>query len=742
MNSREFSNPLELRQIQVTDDFWHREQELVRTQVIPYQWEALNDRVEGAAPSYCMRNFKVAGRMMRDKKEKGASYVAPAYTFRGFEALPEDPAHPDEDKFYGFVFQDTDFSKWIEAVGYSLQQHPDPELEKTADEAIDIVCAAQVENGYLDTYYIINGMDRAFTNLRDHHELYCLGHLVEGAVAYYQATGKDKLLCAAERFADYCCQVFGPEPGQCKGYPGHEIAEMALVRLFEEDHQGKYLNLAKFFLDQRGTEPHYFDQEEKERAAHDGQPYKNTTNNAYHQAQQPVREQSEATGHAVRAMYLYSGMADVARKCEDEALEAACDRLWDNVTREKMYVTGGVGATHMGEAFSFDYDLPNDTAYSETCAAIGLVFWARRMLQLKPRGKYGDVMELALYNTVLAGMALDGKSFFYVNPLEVFPRACHEDARKFHVKSVRQKWFGCACCPPNIARLVSSVVSYAYTESDPFNDSGEKVDMDTLWIHLYMGSVLTKQVWTTAAVHDQKTLDIKVESQLPWEGQVKVLLRGDQAPCRLAFRIPGWSREVKVSCRCGGRPCEAVVDAEGMSVKMSMKETIGAASLVGESAEDKSCGGQPKTAAVTCRDGYLYIEGIWQDGDEVTLDMDMPVRILEADPRVREDIGKIAIARGPIVYCLEEADNGKDLHLCRVDASNLNFSDIAAEVTEELGHPMTVLKVPGKRLIPNGSESLYRSAGPVREQDVTLRMIPYYAWNNRGEGEMSVWIRR
>ncbi|MDE5891349.1 MAG: glycoside hydrolase family 127 protein, partial [Acetatifactor sp.] len=308
MNSKEFSTPLDLKQIQITDAFWHREQELVRKEVIPYQWEALNDRVEGAAPSYCMRNFKVAGRMMREKKEKGAAYVAPAYTFRGFEALPEDPAHPDEDKFYGFVFQDTDFSKWIEAVGYSLLQHPDPELEKTADEAIDIVCAAQLENGYLDTYYIINGMDRAFTNLRDHHELYCLGHLIEGAVAYYQATGKDKLLCAAERFADYCCEIFGPELGQCKGYPGHEIAEMALVRLFEEDNQGKYLKLAKFFLDQRGTQPYYFDEEEKERAAHDGQPYKKTTNNAYHQAQLPVREQSEATGHAVRARYLYSCM--------------------------------------------------------------------------------------------------------------------------------------------------------------------------------------------------------------------------------------------------------------------------------------------------------------------------------------------------------------------------------------------------------------------------------------------------
>lgn len=778
MNSREISIPLDLKQIRVTDAFWHREQELVRTQVIPYQWEALNDRVEGAAPSYCMRNFKTAGRMMREKRKKGPDYVAPAYTFRGFEALPQDPAHPEEDKFYGFVFQDTDFSKWIEAVGYSLMQHPDPELERTADEAIDIVCAAQAENGYLDTYYIINGMDRVFTNLRDHHELYCLGHLAEGAVAYYQATGKDKLLCAAERFADYCCRVFGPEPGQCKGYPGHEIAEMALVRLFEEDNQGKYLNLAKFFLDQRGTQPYYFDQEEKERASHDGQPYRRTTDNSYHQAHLPVREQSEAVGHAVRAMYLYSGMADVARECEDEALEAACDRLWDNVTREKLYVTGGVGATHMGEAFSFNYDLPNDTAYSETCASIGLVFWARRMLQLKPRGKYGDVMELALYNTVLAGMALDGKSFFYVNPLEVTPLACHRDARKFHVKSVRQKWFGCACCPPNIARLVSSVAAYAYTEADRYPlDTGEwNQPTDTLWIHLYMGSVFAKQVWVSKS--EKKTLDVEVESEMPWSGTVRVQLRGDRVPCRLALRVPGWSGGMKVSYRCGGRQGEAVVTEEGLAVKTCL---AGADCKAGEETgrqDGKICGQSGKKddrigmqagendlgigernqggaygteagggisgqqAAVSYREGYLYLDGVWQDGDQILLEMDMPVRILEADPRVREDIGKVAIARGPVVYCMEEADNGKDLHLCRLDLQTLRTSDIGTEVTEEMGHPMTVLKVPGKRLLPAESAGLYRAARPPREQDVVLRMVPYYAWNNRGEGEMSVWVRR
>ena len=408
MDSTKFSKPISLKRIQLDDGFWKPEMELVRTEVIPYQWETLNDRVPEAAPSYCMHNFKVAGRMNKEKREQGSKYQEPTYTFRGFEALPDDPRHPDDDKFYGFVFQDSDFSKWIEAVAYSLTQHPDPELEKIADGAIDIVCAAQLENGYLDTYYIINGMDKMFTNLKDHHELYCFGHLTEGAVAYYQATGKDKLLKAAMRFADFIASYFGTEEGKCKGYPGHEIAEMALVRLYEVTGDEKYKKLAEYFVNQRGTQPYYFDSEgkvtEKEK--------KTKIRYQYYQSHLPVREQTTAMGHAVRAVYLYSGMADVARLTGDDSLYQACETLWNNITTKQMYVTGGIGQTHHGEAFTFDYDMPNDTIYAETCASIGLVFFARRMLEMNPDSKYADVMELALHNGVLSGMALDGKSFF------------------------------------------------------------------------------------------------------------------------------------------------------------------------------------------------------------------------------------------------------------------------------------------------------------------------------------------
>ncbi len=690
MDKNSFSSPIDLKDIKVTDEFWHREQELVRTEVIPYQWDALNDRVKDAAPSYCMHNFKVAGRMMKEKQQKGSSYVAPTYTFRGFEALPEDPAHPDDDKFFGFVFQDTDFSKWIEAVAYSLTQHPDADLEKTADEAIDIVCAAQLDNGYLDTYYIINGMDKAFTNLKDHHELYCLGHLTEGAVAYYQATGKDKLLKAACRFADYVAEYFGPEDGKCKGYPGHEIAEMALVRLYQVTGEEKYLQLSRFFLEQRGTLPKYFELEDVQRAKAEGRTFKPDTDPmsyCYYQAHKKVQAQDEAVGHSVRAVYLYSGMADVAKLTQDEEMFAACERLWNSMVREKLYVTGGIGGTHIGESFSFPFDLPNDTAYSETCAAIGLAFFARRMLEIKADSKYADVMEQALYNTVLSGMALDGKSFFYVNPLEVLPEACHKDHRKFHVKAVRQKWFGCACCPPNIARIVSSIASYAYTEKE-----------DTLWTHLYMGSVLTKKV-------GEKELHIKLDTKMPWDGKVKVELHADEeVACTLAFRIPGWCNNFRV------------VPSSESNIKMEEK------------------------------DGYIYLVGSWKDGDRIDLDFPMEVHMLSSDTRVREDIGKVAFTRGPITFCMEEVDNGKNLHLCMVDKSRIQTGDkwnVFVEMSEELGHSMAVLKVPGLRQEESSvaQESLYVEYKPAKETQTELTFVPYYAWNNRGEGEMSVWVR-
>ena len=688
MNKNNFSSPLSLRNVQMTDTFWKKEMELVRTEVIPYQWAALNDQVEGAAPSFCMHNFKAAGKLNKEKKELGTAFEEPVYTFRGFEALPEDPKHLD-DKFYGFVFQDSDFYKWIEAVGYSLTQHPDPQLEAIADGAIDIVCAAQQEDGYLDTYYILNGKDRIFTNLRDHHELYCLGHLLEGAVAYYQATGKDKLLKAASRYADYVADYFGPEEGKCKGYPGHEIAEMALVRLYETTQDSKYLDLAKYFIDERGKQPYYFDKEHPEEVKKNP----NGLRYAYNQAHLPVREQDEAVGHAVRAVYLYSGMADIARLTEDDTLFDACKRLWDNMVQKKLYITGGIGGTHMGEAFSFNYDLPNDTAYAETCASIGLVFFARRMLEIYPDVQYADVMEQALYNTVLAGMALDGKSFFYVNPLEVLPEACHKDERKFHVKPVRQKWFGCACCPPNLARTLSSVSSYAFTETE-----------DTLFVHLYIGSELKKNVnGTDVSVH--------MTSEFPWNGKVTLQADSADTPFTLALRLPGWCISYQVSL-----------------LGAAHNPISGSEAITGLDASE-----------YTIKDGYLYITRKWKESETLTLDFPMEIQVWNANPNVREDIGRAAVTRGPITYCLEEADNGSDLHLLTLDwnapAQVRDFTVCGEPVKEIL---MQGFKEDKEKEAP---QRLYRPVQTAEKTPVTLRFIPYYTWANRGENEMSVWVR-
>lgn len=677
MKKEEFSRPLDLKNVRITDGFWHAAQETVRREVVPYQWEALNDRVEGAAPSFCMHNFRAAAWQMAEKRSN-PDFREPSYSFRGFETLPEDPAHPDPDRFYGFVFQDSDFYKWLEAAAYSLANRPDPRLEAMVEEAVDAVCAAQHDSGYLDTYYILNGMDRAFTNLKDHHELYCLGHLVEGAVACYEATGKDKLLRAACRFADYVDSRFGPEPGKCKGYPGHEIAEMALARLYEATGQEKYLRLSRFFLDQRGTEPNYFLQEDKERAAYEGKPgpSEDASRYAYYQAAKPVREQDEAVGHAVRAGYLYSGMADAARLTGDEELFAACQRLWDSIVKEKLYITGGVGGTVHGEAFSYPFDLPNDAAYSETCAAIALAFFARRMLQIQPKSEYADVMELAMYNTVLSGMALDGKSFFYVNPLEADPAACRADERLRHVEPVRQKWFGCACCPPNIARIVGSAGAYAFTENE-----------SVLFTHLYMGGELATR----------RGLRLTLESGLPWAGEAKMTVHGS-CPQRytLAFRAPGWCKSPEF------------IGPQGMERRE--------------------------------KDGYVYFTGQWKDGDTVTVRLPMEVRLIAANPRVREDMGKAAVTRGPLCYCLEQADNGENLHLLRVDPAGAGRARL--EPIAIGGREMTAITLPGFRQEPpERGAALYADYAPAKEAPAALKFVPYYAWANRGEGEMAVWVR-
>ncbi len=599
-----------------------------------------------------------------------------------------------EERFYGFLFQDTDFTKWVEAVAYSLTQHPDAALEKLADDAIDVVCAAQLDNGYLDTFYIINDQSKIFSNLRDNHELYCFGHLTEGAVAYYEATGKDKLLKTACRYADYIDSRFGSGEDKCKGYPGHEIAEMALVRLYHATGEERYLNLSRFFIDERGKKPYYFDSETDHKFT--PKPGDTSLRHFYHQAHLPVREQNEATGHAVRAVYLYSGMADIARLTEDEGLLAACNTLWDNIVNKKMYITGGIGSTNHGEAFTYAYDLPNDMAYAETCASIGMVFFARRMLQIKPDARYANIMERELFNGVLSGMALDGKSFFYVNPLEVLPKACREDARKFHVKPIRQKWFGCACCPPNIARLLSSIAAYACTENE-----------DTLFVHLYMGCELKKKI-------GENKVSVQITSGFPYHGNAAIEINSDvPVQMTLALRLPDWAEK----CTVNG------VTSKNDEITDAILSEIAASTDV---------------SSANISDGYLYLSGTWSGNQKLNLDFPMTVRIMAANPSVREDIGKVAVTYGPMVYCLEEADNGNNLHLLRLNCEDPDFKITPDAI---LGAPSITAKGYREEGEKEG-ENLYHVYQEPKLTKCELTFLPYYMWNNRGEGEMSVWVRK
>ena len=681
MNTENRSRSVDLKDVRISGGFWEQKTELVRTQVLPYQWKAIHDEIPGAEPSCCIHNFEAAAQVIRDRKAGKQRKVYPADVF---EDWPEDPAHPEQ-RFYGPAFQDTDAYKWIEAAAYSLAQHPDEELEETADRVIDLICSAQEDDGYLDTHYTLTDLSKRFTNLRSFHELYCFGHLTEAAVAYYQATGKDRLLKAACRFADCIAQHIGEGPDKIPGVPGHEIAEMALAGLYEATGSEKYLDLGRFFINFRGQEPNYFAREQAQDLAFPQSSSFDRVDEktgqrvpfSYQQADRPVREQTEAEGHAVRAVYLYSGMADYARLDEDDSLKEACERLWKDITQRNMYVTGGIGGTHVGEAFSFAYDLPNDTAYAETCASVGMAFFARRMLELDPDAEYADILEKELYNGILSGIALDGKSFFYVNPLDVWPKADRVDARKEHVFALRRKWMRCACCPPNLARLVTGIGRYAASQNP-----------DTIYLHQYFDMELVRKA-------KAGTLEIRVMSDFPWDGHVKITVscRGqEKIRDTIAIRIPSWCENPQLP-----------VLPDGFTTRT-----------------DK---------------GYLYMTGDW---GQMTLEMNFPMEpvLLQADPNVREDIGKVCVARGPLVYCVEEADNGALLDHLILDAQTA-FEEAPDQIE---GNRIVRLSAHGWRQSSSGEGGLYHRYRPAVLQETKITFIPYFTWANRGENEMKVWL--
>jgi len=629
--------------VRITAGFWKAKQDLVADQVIPYQWKALNDEIPGAEPSHSVENFKIAAGLKTGE-------------------------------FYGLIFQDSDIGKWIEAAGYSLMTRANPALEAQIDAVVSIIAAAQEPDGYLQTYFSVKAKGKRWTDFAMGHEMYCGGHLIEGAVAYYQATGKTDFLDVMKRYADHLCTVFGTGPGQIRAYDGHPEIELALHKLADATGVEKYRTLAQFFVDERGHHPEVLDHAKVLGWPVDPNLVKNPDFH-YYQAHQPVRDQRRAEGHSVRAMYLYTAMADQRRHTGDTTLDPALDALWHNVVEHQMYVTGGLGSQAAGERFTVDNDLPSDTAYTETCAAIGLVLWAWRMTLLNPDSRYADVLERALYNGSLGGLSLDGTRYFYVNPLEVVPATARFRKDHDHVKTQRVEWFGCACCPPNIARTIASFSQYQYS----VGEAG-------VWAHQFAAGRATIPFMGKDLVIDQAT-------DYPWDGKVTFTLAtvpGDEFS--FFVRIPTWS-------------AKATLTVNGASVPLA-----------------------------ALAQGYASVKRTWKAGDTVVLTLPMEVQLLRSHPRVRETFGKVTVQRGPLVWCAEEKDNGKDLHQLALQAG---AGTVAPAVG--LGAGTLTLTLPALRIdAPAEAGPFLTTPAATRKTQVVL--VPYHLWGNRGEGEMMVWL--
>ncbi|MDR1415144.1 MAG: glycoside hydrolase family 127 protein [Odoribacteraceae bacterium] len=578
--------------------------------------------------------------------------------YENFKMAANPGAH---NKVTGFSFDDTDVYKTIEGASYLLQSFPDEKLRRYIDSVLVIVAAAQEPDGYLYTARTMNpehphdwaGARRWEKEEELSHEFYNLGHMVEGAIAHHQATGQRNFLDIAIRYADCVCRSIGDAPGQVVAVPGHQIAEMALAKLYLLTGERRYLDMAKFFVDKRGY---------------------TSRRDAYSQAHAPVLEQDEAVGHAVRAAYMYSGVADVAALTGEREYVEAIDRIWDNAVTKKLYITGGIGATGHGEAFGGNYELPNMSAYCETCAAIGNVYWNHRLFLLHGDAKYYDVLERTLYNGLLSGISLDGDGFFYPNPLESAGQ--HQ----------RQAWFGCACCPSNVCRFIPSMPGYIYAVA------GSDV---------YVNLFLANEASLTVA---GKRLELRQTTGYPWDGAIRIdVSPRSPATFGLKIRIPGWARGEVV-------PGDLYAYADDQHPAYSV-----------------TVNGQPVEG--TLQLGYVTIDRRWKRGDVVEVHLDMEPRVVRANPRVEADRGRLAVERGPIVYCAEWPDNSFS-----VTGVLLNRAP-----RFQVSHRADLLK--GVTTLTTTAQSLgFDDQGRLCPEDVTLTLIPYYAWAHRGAGEMVVWL--
>ena len=582
-------------------------------------------------------------------------------------------------KFMGFSFDDTDVYKTIEGASYILQTYPDKKLKAYIDSVLDVVAAAQEPDGYLYTARTINpkhphgwsGDKRWVKDEELSHELYNLGHMVDAACAHYQATGSTKFLDIAKRYADCVVREVGPKDGQAKVVPGHQIAEMALARLYTLTGEKKYLDEAKYLLDYRG---------------------KTKIRNPYSQSHEPILKQSEAVGHAVRAGYMYAGIADVAALTQDSDYIKTIDRIWDNIVSKKYYITGGVGARHAGEAFGSNYELPNMTAYNETCAAISMVYLFERMFLLHGDSKYIDCLERTLYNGVISGMSMDGGRFFYPNPLS----SDGKYAFNADNNTTRQPWFGCACCPSNLCRFIPSVPGYLYGVKD-----------NNIFVNLFAANVSTIKV-------NGKDVILEETTEYPWNGDIKITVKKSNAKnANLLIRIPGWARNQVV-------PSDLYQFAD--------KETPSYSVTVN---------GKTVEADLSANKGYLPVKNI-RKGDVVRIHFDMPVRTVIANQKVADDKSKVAVERGPLVYCAEAADNNGEPVLRAVMGKKPTFNVVdnySIQNTETKNAPAFTVKA-----IKTEGQILNDNADGISLKNCTLTLIPYYAWNHRGANQMNVWF--
>ena len=614
-----------LGSVRVTDDFWSPRQRLMTDVTIPWMEKILRDEVPGAEKSHAISNFRMA-------------------------------AGEETGEFYGMVFQDSDVAKWLEAAAYSLALKPDADLSRRVDEMVALIGRCQQPDGYLNTYFTVKEPENRWKNLLECHELYCAGHLLEAGVALHEAAGKDELLRICVRLADHICDRFE----QQEGIPGHQEIEIGLLRLYHATGNVRYRDMALRFLNLRGQDPDWF---QKHTPAHPGIHYGGydipPEDTAYNQTDVPVRQQTVARGHAVRQLYMLTAMADAAAETGDEAMADACERLFENITEKQMYLTGAVGSSAWHESFTEDYDLPSDRCYGETCAAVAMTFFAHEMLKLRADGRYADLMERELYNGALAGMQLDGKRFFYVNPLAVKIGVSGVKPGYEHVLPQRPPWHACACCPPNLARLIASLGKYLWSEDD-----------GTVYSHLFIGS-------EAETSHGK----IRLESAWPWEGNVRYTVV-DGGHFALAIRMP---KDVP----------SFFITVNGQAVDGRVEN------------------------------GYCYLRRHWQPGDTVSLTFDLPVRRMHADPRVKDCVGKVALARGPIIYCFEGADQMAPLDTLALPA---DAETRVCKAIPGLPEDLIGLRMEGQtRHAPSDSAC-------------ELTAIPYFAWSNREAGDMTVWI--